>query len=112
MGDLTLARAALAAHKQGKYLDFHTILMKSDANFTQEGLVDLAHKLKMDVKKFSADMNSLEMENRIKQNMDLGQSLDILATPTFVIGDNVIPGSMSLDAFQAEIRKERQKKTY
>ena len=112
LGDLALARAALAAQKQGKYIDFHTILMKSDGNFTQEGLVELAHKLKMDVKKFSADMNSLEMENRIKQNMNLGQSLDISATPTFVIGDNVIPGSISLEEFQAEIRKERQKKTH
>lgn len=109
-GDLTLSRAAFAAQRQGKYLDFHTILMRSDATLTQEGLIELAHKMKMDVKKFSADMNSMETENRIKQNMTLGQSLDISATPTFVIGDNVIPGVISLEEFQTEIRKERQKK--
>lgn len=109
-GDLTLTRAAFAAQKQGKYLDFYTILMKSDGNFTPESLMELAHKLKMDVKKFSADMNSMETENRIKQNMALGKSLDITATPTFVVGDNVIPGAISLEEFQTEIRKERQKK--
>src|SRR3989344_1266531 len=110
LGDLTLSRAALAAQKQGKYSYFHTILMKSDANFSQENLIELAHKLKIDVKKFSTDMNSMETENRIKQNMSLGQSLDISATPTFVFGDNVIPGAISLAEFQAEIRKERLKK--
>jgi protein-disulfide isomerase len=109
-GDLTLTRAALAAQKQGKYLDFYTIFMKSDGNFTQESLMELAHKLKMDVKKFSADMNSMDIENRIKQNMALGKSLDITATPTFVVGDNVIPGAISLEEFQTEVRKERQKK--
>lgn len=111
LGDLTLARAALAAQKQGKYIDFHTILMKSDGNFTQEGLIDLAHKLKMDVKKFSFDMNSLDVEHRIKQNMTLAQSLDISSTPTFLVGETVIPGSIPLEDFQAEIRKERRKKS-
>ncbi len=110
LGDLTLARATLAAQKQGKYLDFHTILMKSDANFTQESLIELAHKLKMNVKKFSTDMNSMDIESHIKQNIDLARSLDISATPTFVLGDNVIPGAISLEEFQKEIKKERLKK--
>ncbi|MDC0348987.1 DsbA family protein [Alphaproteobacteria bacterium] len=110
-GDLTLSRAALAAHKQGKYQDFHTILMKSDGTFTREALVDLARKLKLNVKKFNADMNSLSIENQVKANMTLGRSLDITATPTFVIGDTVIPGALPLEDFQKEIRKERVQKS-
>jgi protein-disulfide isomerase len=55
-------------------------------------------------------MNSMDIESHIKQNIDLARSLDISATPTFVLGDNVIPGAISLEEFQKEIKKERLKK--
>ena len=106
-GDLTLSKAALAAHKQGKYMDFYTIFMKSDGQFTQEGVMDIARKLKMNVKQFVKDMNSKDIRNQVQANMRLGQGLDISATPTFVFGENVIPGAISLEELEKEIRNER-----
>lgn len=109
-GDLSLSKAALAAHKQGRYMDFYTIFMKSDGQFTQEGIVDIARKLKMNVKKFVRDMNSKEVLKQVQANMNLGRSLDISATPTFVFGQNVIPGAIPLDELKKEIRAERMQK--
>ena len=109
-GDYTLSKAAVAAHKQGKYKDFYTIFMKSDGHFTQESVMDIARKLKMDVKRFAKDMNGQKIMSEIKGNMKLGQSLGISATPTFVFGQNIIPGAIPLADLEKEVRAERMQK--
>lgn len=108
-GDYTFSKAALAAHKQGRYKDFYEVLMSSDGNFSLENILDVAKRLKLDMNKFTKDMNSPEIEALIKKNMALGQSLNISMTPTFIFGDSVIPGSLSLEQFRDAIAKERTK---
>lgn len=108
-GDYTFSKAALAAHKQGRYKDFYEVLMSSDGNFSLENLLDIAKRLKLNMPKFTKDMNSPEVESLIKKNMSLGQSLDISMTPTFIFGDSVVPGSLSLEQFREAITKERAK---
>lgn len=109
-GDYTLSKAAMAAHRQGKYKDFYTIFMKSDGHFTQETIMDIARKLKMNVKQFVKDMHSKDVTNQIKGNMRLGEGLGISATPTFVFGGNVIPGAIPLEDLEKEVRAERMHK--
>lgn len=106
-GDYTLSKAAMAAHKQGRYKDFYTIFMKSDGHFTQETIMDIARKLKMNVKQFVKDMNGKDVMSQIKANVRLGESLGISATPTFVFGENVIPGVIPIEDLEKEVRAER-----
>ena len=85
--------------------------MSSDGNFSLENLLDVAKRLKLNMDKFTKDMNGAEVEAMIKKNMELGQSLNINLTPTFIFGDSVIPGSLSLEQFREAIAKERAKDT-
>ncbi len=110
-GDLTLSKAALAAHKQSRYKDFYAVLMNSEETLSPENLIEIARKLKMNVDQFSRDMSSLEVERQIQENMALGHSLDITATPTFIVGSSVVPGVLDLEGFRQEIAKERLKNT-
>lgn len=110
-GDLTLSKAALAAHKQRRYKDFYTVLMNSEETLSPENLLEIARKLKMNVDQFSRDMSSLEVERQVQENMELGRSLDIAETPTFIVGSNVVPGALDLEGFRQEIAKERLKNT-
>ena len=47
----------------------------------------------MDLKIFKQDLDSEDIKNKIKMNIKLAQSLKIRGTPTFIIGNNILPGA-------------------
>lgn len=87
------ARAVLAAEKQKKYFSYHSILLENKKPITKEFLISLAENLKLDIKAFKKDIESEEIKNKIKLNIELAQSLKIRGTPTFIIGNNILPGA-------------------
>ncbi|MEI8320487.1 MAG: DsbA family protein [Alphaproteobacteria bacterium] len=110
-GDATLAKAALAANKQKKYKEFHTSLMNAEANLSEDSLVGLARSLGMDGAKFVKDMNSPAIEKELKDNLALGESLEISGTPCFIIGGTLLPGAIDLETIKKTLASERLKKT-
>ena len=47
----------------------------------------------MNLKIFKQDLDSEDIKNKIKMNIKLAQSLKIRGTPTFIIGNNILPGA-------------------
>ena len=87
------ARAALAAEKQKKYFSYHSILLENKKPITKEFLISLAESLNLNLKVFAKDLESEEIKNKIKLNIKLAQNLKIRGTPTFIIGNNILPGA-------------------
>lgn len=87
------ARAVLAAEKQQKYFDYHSILLKNKKPITQDFLINSARSLNLNLKIFKKDLESEDIKNKIKLNIKLAQSLKIRGTPTFIIGNNILPGA-------------------
>ena len=87
------ARAVLAAEKQKKYFSYHSILLENKKPITKKFLISLAESLNLDLKVFKKDLESEEIKNKIKLNIELAQSLKIRGTPTFIIGNNILPGA-------------------
>ncbi|MBS1871774.1 MAG: thioredoxin domain-containing protein [Acidobacteria bacterium] len=88
----TASLAALAAARQGGYAKFHRALMES-GDFSEDTLKRLAVEAGLDAARLVADMRSPELEAELVKNQTLAQALDIQATPSFVIGDQVIAGA-------------------
>ncbi len=109
-GDATLAKAALAAHKQKRYKDFHASLMNADANLSEDALVGLARSLGLDGAQFVKDMNSPAVEQDLKANLKLGEALEVSGTPCFIVGGTIIPGAADISALEKTIAAERLKK--
>lgn len=105
LGDASLlaSRAALAAVKQDKYLDFHNALMAHRGDFDDAAIEAVATSVGLDVSRLKSDMEAPEIEQQIKDNRELALALGIRSTPTFVIGDQVVPGAMSIDDMKAAI---------
>jgi protein-disulfide isomerase len=78
------AKAALAANNQGKYIEFHDALMNSD-NLDEEKILSLAKSIGIDVEKLQTDMNSVAVEEAIRENYELAHQIGIFGTPTFYI---------------------------
>lgn len=101
------AKAAMASIKQGKYWDYHVALMK-ERQVTKDNVFKVAEKVGIDIKKLQADMADPKLDEAIKANMALAQSLGIEGTPGFVVDTRVSPGFVPVDGLQqmlAEIRK-------
>lgn len=100
------ALAALAAHEQGGYLKFHQALMAS-AEVTPDAIVRIAKDTGLDAERLQKDMAKPEFQLALAQNRTLSEALAIQATPAFVIGDEVVPGALTEDAFRNLIAKAR-----
>jgi protein-disulfide isomerase len=101
------AKAALAAAAQGKYWEFHQALLEHRGPFDADIIKAIAGKVGLDAKKLLADMADAKTQPLIDSNRKLADSLDIGATPTFIIGDQVVEGAIPLDQIKALIKKAR-----
>ena len=102
------AKSALAADKQGKYVEFHNELMRAGPiNF--ERVKATARKLGLDLERLKKDTQNPEIEQEIMKNYQLAEELGINGTPAFIIGDELIPGAIELDQFKKIIASERRK---
>ncbi len=103
------ARAALAAGRQGKYMQFHTALMSIEADITESVVTALAKSMGLDADKLLEDMKSPEVTAEIKANYELAEKLKIRGTPAFVIGKTLVPGAISKDEIKKLIGEARAK---
>jgi len=95
------ALAALAAGKQGKYIEMHMALMELDngTGFGPEVIDAAAESVGVDVAKMRADMKSVDVQKTVADSKSLARSLGISGTPNFVIGTELVP---SADITQVE----------
>ncbi|MGR3572425.1 DsbA family protein [Brevirhabdus sp.] len=99
-GSVVAARASLAAQNQEKYDAFHEQLMQIKGQANETSVMKVAREVGLDIDKLKKDMQSDRVESHIATSMQLAQSLNINGTPTFVIGDQLIPGFIQYDQFQ------------
>ncbi len=111
LGDQSVfaARAALAVHKLDpkKYEPFHNALMASTGNVSESRVMRLAGELGLDPEAVRKTMDSPEIDARIDSNHQLAQSLNIRGTPAFVIGNELVPGLISLEQLRQLVAQAR-----
>lgn len=105
---VAVSRLALAARKQGKYAEYHTALMATRARLDEATALNVAKELKLDVEKLKKDSQAKEVEDTIARNHALAEALGINGTPSFVIGETLIPGKVSADVLAQAIAEARQ----
>jgi protein-disulfide isomerase len=100
---LLAARAALAAKQQDRYLEFHNALMAQRGDFDMAAIEGIAKATGVDFAKLSADMKAPEVDQQLRDTHELAIALGIRSTPTFIVGDEIVPGAISIDDMKALI---------
>lgn len=100
---LVAARAALAAVAQDRYFDLHDALMAHRGDFDLATIQTIAGNLGLDSERLLADMKSDAIDSQLRDNHELAIALSIRSTPTFIIGDQIVPGALSIDDMRALI---------
>jgi protein-disulfide isomerase len=94
----TAARAAMAAHRQGKFWEMHEALFSSTAPLTRSTLDEIAKKLGLDMAQFTRDLESEAVADRVAQDRKQGESVRLRATPTIYVNGREFSYSDDLGA--------------
>ena len=89
------ALAAVAAGKQGKYVEMHMALMELDngSGFGPDVIDAAAKAAGLDVALMRADMKSLPVQKTVADAKSLARTLGIDGTPNFIVGTDQINGA-------------------
>lgn len=110
-GSVFAARAALAAREQGKYEEFHWAIMGMSGRAEEASVIRVAEGIGLDVAKLRRDMQAPEIDAHIALSMEMSRALGFNGTPSFVIGDALVPGVIDADQMillAQEAREEGQ----
>ncbi len=100
--------AALAARKQGKYMEYHTALLSAKGRINNEAIETIAKQVGLNVETLKTDMASEEIKGILQKNIDVGIKLGINGTPTFIFNDQVIPQVLPFEAMKTLVAKIRK----
>ncbi|MCC7272682.1 MAG: thioredoxin domain-containing protein [Alphaproteobacteria bacterium] len=102
------SRAALAAHRQGKYLAYHHALMAYRGQLTEEAVLTVAKSSGLDVERLKREMQAPSVEAVIAANHQIAEKIGIRGTPAFIVGGELAPGAIDAASLKAMIDKARK----
>lgn len=101
------AKAALAAGRQGKYVEFHNAILASE-NIDDEAIGQISKTLRLDLARFQKDIADPKLAEQLERNSLLAGSLGINGTPAYIVGDQIIPGAIDSASLTNLITAQRQ----
>ena len=100
------AKAAIAAHKQGKFWEMHDKLFGNQRELSPESYDKWATELGLDLTKFKADMADPETEKEIKRQQAAMVALGARGTPGFFVNGEAVKGAQPFEAFKGIVEKK------
>lgn len=106
---LNAAKAALAAHRQGRFSDYHHKLFENYRQFNDATFERLATDLELDLEQFTSDMNDPSIQQLIYRDMKEARDASIRGIPAIFINGKPLK-SRSVPGFQRVIDAELEKR--
>lgn len=100
------AEATLAAQAQGKFWDMHDLLYAGFPNVTRATVMVYAKELKLDIPKFTADLNSHKYKARVQAEAKQGEAAGVAGTPTFFFNGKHYNGVFDVASVVPVLKKE------
>ena len=100
------AEAALSARDQGKFREMHLLLLDRSPKLDRTSLIGCANVLKLDVPRFTKDLDTMRHKKEIDRDVKLGEALDLFNTPTIFINGIKLLGDRPIEAYKAVIDGE------
>lgn len=108
-GSVDAARVGILVNQaEVDYAEFHTALFSSRGAVTGETALDAAESLGLNRVMLELDMNNADVTSVIQRSYEIAQGLGISGTPTFIIGNEVLPGAASKAELATRIANMRE----
>ncbi len=102
-----IAKWALAADKQDKYLPYHVALMEHRGQYDESVFMRLAEENGLDAEKLKADKDDPALDEILNENLAYMNKFGIRGTPSFIVGDELARGYIGQERLQAMIDETR-----
>ncbi|HEY3827228.1 MAG TPA: thioredoxin domain-containing protein [Bryobacteraceae bacterium] len=100
------AEAALAAQAQGKFWEMHDLLYGGFPDLSRRTVMNYAHKLGLDINRFTSDVDSHKFQSRVHSEEQEGEVAGVGGTPTFFINGRKYNGVFDVASVAPLIKKE------
>lgn len=107
---MTAAKAALAAHRQGRFWELHEKLFEKQKELNEGKIRELAQSLNLDMAKFDQDTKDPALAEIINRDLQNGFQVQVQGTPTvFVNGKLVRRANLKgiMDMVESELRRKK-----
>ena len=105
---LKSALAAMAAHNQGKFWEFHGKLFENYRSLSDQKINEIAEELNLDMQRFAKDQNASAAKKQIFEDTQNGHAAGVRGTPTLFVNGKRVKNRSLLDIGQM-IEKELDK---
>jgi protein-disulfide isomerase len=102
-GAALAAEAALAAQEQGKFWPMHDELFANQTSLDRDHLRAFAKKLGLDLERFEQALTDGHEAARVREDLEAGQRLGVKGVPAMAIGDELVTGSLPIEALVPHI---------
>lgn len=99
----------MAAHRQGRFWDYHDTLFVNMKALEDDDLVKYAGELGLDIEKFNKDRKDPEILKKVEADQNAAVSLGAKGTPAFFVNGNHVKGAKGFDEFKKLIDAELAK---
>ncbi len=100
---LPAAKAAQAAHKQGKFWEYSDILWENQNRLGEKLFVQAARDTGLDMDTFNKDRASQAIERQINADLADAGALGARGTPFFIINGQALSGALPYEEFSAAV---------
>ncbi|MDB5615747.1 MAG: disulfide bond formation protein DsbA [Devosia sp.] len=100
--------AVLVGESDVDYWSFHEALFTSRGQVDKTVALSAATDLGLSSVSIELDMNSEAVAKKIQTSYEIAKALNITGTPTYIIGDEVIPGAIGIDELKTRIANMRE----
>lgn len=91
------AQAGQAAALQGKFWEMHDLMFANQSALKREDLLRYAEKINLDMKRFTADLDSERVKKIIAEDLKEGEKRGVQGTPTFFLNGKSYSGTHSYE---------------
>lgn len=105
---LISARMAMAAQAQGLFLLFHDAMFSAEPPLSKARVYEIAARIGLDMEQLDQDMRDPDITLHLRQTLVLASEIGATGTPTFVIGEVLIPGMVDYDTLKEFITYTRE----
>ncbi len=100
------AQGALAAHKQGKFLEMHKKLYESSSQLSRDKVLEIAKGLGLDMDRFAKDMDSDAVKNQIAAETKEVEAIGASGTPASFVNGRYVSGAKPLEFWKTITEEE------
>ena len=100
------AMASMAAHKQGKFWEYHDLLFANQRQLEDPDLERYAQQLGLDMARFNADKADRGLRAQLENEQSAAVALGQGGTPAFFINGKAISGAQPFPKFKEIIEAE------